>query len=118
MEKVEELTDHSLALVLVRKRRGGRYEIVLTIGEVSDPLKTGTKWIHRDLDVHEYVAERSLYPHHLIEREVLGDAEYFLVAASEIDVIGKVKEVVLDCFVDLVGHGMGRVVCTEVSDKR
>lgn len=108
--EVKEMTGHSLALVLVRKRRGARYEIVLTIGEVSDPLKAGTKWMHRDLDVHEYVAERSLYPHHLIEREVLGDAEYFLVVASEVDVIGKVKEVVLSCFLDVVGHGIGRVV--------
>lgn len=114
VERTRELTGYSVALVLVRKRRGGRYEIVSTIGEVSDPLKTGTKWMHRDLDVYEYVAGRSFYPHHLIEREVLGDAEYFLVVASEIDVIGKVKEIVLDCFVDVVRHGIGRVV---VADK-
>jgi hypothetical protein len=109
VEQVVELTGYPLALVLVR-RQGDCYEIVLTKGEVSDCLKAGTKWLHRDMNVYEYVGRRSLYPHHLIEREVLGNAEYFLIAASEIDVVGKVKETVLDCFVDVVRHGIGRVV--------
>jgi hypothetical protein len=110
VEKVAGLTGYSMALVLVRKMRGGRYEIVLTVGEVSDCLKRGTAWRHREMDVYEYIARRSLYPNHLIERESVGDSEYFLVAAAEIDVIGKIKGEVLDCFVEVVGYGIGRVV--------
>lgn len=109
VEDVADFTGYSLTLVLV-VLRNGHYEIVLTKGEVSDCLKTGTRWSHGDMNVYEYLDQQSLYPHRLIEREVLGGNEYFLVAVSEIDVIGKVKGSVLDCFVDVVRHGIGRVV--------
>lgn len=109
VRSVAEETGYSLALVLV-VRRSGHCEIVLTKGEVSDCLKTGTRWAHSDMNVYEYIDQRSLYPHHLIEREVLGGNEYFLIAASEIDVMGKVQKSVLDCFVEVVRHGIGRVV--------
>ena len=111
-EAVQEIASgagYSFALVLVA-RRNGHYEIVLTRGEVSDCLKTGTRWPHSEMNVYQYIDQRSLYPHHLIEREFLGGAEYFLVAASEIDVIGEVRKIVLDCYLDVVRHGIGRVV--------
>jgi hypothetical protein len=115
VRKVDELTGYPMALVLVR-RQGPNYSVVLTKGEVSDCLKTGTSWPDSDMNVYEYVDRRSFYPNHLVEREVLGGSEYFLIAAAEIDVIGKVKESVLDCFVDVVHHGIGRVVAHESAE--
>jgi hypothetical protein len=109
VEKIETITGRPFALVLVKEVEGGLYRVVLTKGGVSDCLKAGTEWARRDMDVYEYIQERSLYPSHLIEREVVGNSEYFLVAASEIDVMGNRKEHVLDCFLEVVGHGIGRV---------
>jgi len=109
VEKASDLTDRPFALILVRKKRRGRlYQIVLTKGDTPDCLKTGTKWSARDMDVYEYVEK--LYPCDMIEREMLGDDEYFLIAVSEIDVIGATRECVLDCFLDMVDQGIGRVV--------
>ena len=104
-ERFEADTGFPLALVLFRRRPGRRRKVVLTMGEVADCLKTGTR-LDAQLSVREYVEDHSPYPQFLIEREDLAGTEYHLLAASEIDVLGEGKQAVLDCFVELIDLGL------------
>lgn len=117
VEKCRERYRENVALVLVRRSPDDQLEVVLTAGEIDDLLKTGTKWDGRTMDVHEYVREKRLYPHHMIERERLGGVEYFLVATAEIDLVGEICLCVLDCFLDMVVRGIGRVVAYREGDQ-
>lgn len=109
-------TGYDLTLVLIKRlARGRKYRITLTRGEVADDFKQGVTWQENDSNVYEYVRDRALYPHHLLERETISGEDYFLLALADIDLLGSGKQLVLDCFYEMVCSAIGQVIPVRVA---